>query len=47
MSTEQLLYKWQDLNTDEQSKVLAFIDSLKHQKQSSSKLGQKLRKIRQ
>jgi len=50
MTTEQLLYKWQDLNADEQEKVLAFIDYLKYQKQQTkygSKLGHKLRTIRQ
>ncbi|MBD2295044.1 hypothetical protein H6G06_16525 [Anabaena sphaerica FACHB-251] len=50
MTTEQMLDKWQSLNADEQEKVLAFIDSLKRQKQqlkSGSKLGKKLRQIRQ
>ncbi|MBE9206456.1 hypothetical protein IQ244_07990 [Nostoc sp. LEGE 06077] len=50
MTTEQILHKLQALNADEQEKVLAFIDSLERQKQqlkSGSKLGKKLRKIRQ
>ncbi|AFZ60754.1 hypothetical protein H6G54_19285 [Anabaena cylindrica FACHB-243] len=50
MTTEQMLDKWQTLNADEQEKVLAFIDSLERQKQqlkSGSKLGKKLRQIRQ
>jgi hypothetical protein len=50
MNTEQILYKCQALNADQQEKVLAFIDSLEHQNQqikSGSKLGKKLRKIRQ
>jgi cell division FtsZ-interacting protein ZapD len=50
MNTEQMLNKWQSLNADEQEKVLAFIDSLESQKQqlkSDSKLGKKLRQIRQ
>jgi hypothetical protein len=48
MTTEQLLDRWQKLNTDEQAKVLSFIDSLQQKKtpkKSGSKLGQKLRKI--
>ncbi|MBD2213947.1 hypothetical protein H6G64_06820 [Calothrix sp. FACHB-156] len=50
MFTEQILHKLESLNEDEQEKVLAFIDSLERQKQqlkSSSKLGKKLRQIRQ
>lgn len=50
MTTKQMLDKWQALNPDEQEKVLAFIDSLESQKQqlkSGSKLGKKLRQIRQ
>lgn len=50
MTTEQILDKLQALNADEQEQVLAFIDSLERQKQQrkpGSKLGQKLRKIRQ
>ncbi|OUL20401.1 hypothetical protein BV378_29950 [Nostoc sp. RF31YmG] len=50
MTTEQILDKLQALNADEKEKVLAFIDSLEHQKQqlkSGSKLGKKLRQIRQ
>lgn len=50
MTTEQILDKLQALNADEQEKVLAFIDSLERQKQqlkSGSKLGKKLRQIRQ
>jgi hypothetical protein len=50
MNTKQILYKWQALNADQQEKVLAFIDSLERQKQEikpGSKLGKKLRKIRQ
>lgn len=50
MTTEQILDKLPALNADEQEKVLAFIDSLERQKQqlkSSSKLGNKLRQIRQ
>ncbi|HIK08547.1 MAG TPA: hypothetical protein IGS40_28410 [Trichormus sp. M33_DOE_039] len=50
MTTEQMLDKWHALNADEQEKVLEFIDSLERQKQqlkSGSKLGKKLRKIRQ
>ena len=48
MTTEQLLDRWKKLNTDEQAKVLSFIDSLQQKKtpkKSGSKLGQKLRKI--
>ena len=47
MTTQQLLDKWQALDTDEQKQVLAFIDSLYCQKQerkSTSSLGNKLRK---
>lgn len=50
MTTKRLLDKWQALNTDEQEKVLAFIDSLQLKRttqKSGSKLGQKLRRIRQ
>ncbi|MBD2358461.1 hypothetical protein H6G41_28275 [Tolypothrix sp. FACHB-123] len=50
MSIEQILEKLPALNADEQEKVLAFIDSLERQKQqlkSGSKLGKKLRQIRQ
>ncbi len=50
MTTEQLLYKWQALNTDEQEKVLAFIDSLERQKQQikpSVQSGKKFRELRQ
>ena len=50
MTTEQLLNKWQNLEPDEQAKVLAFIDSLSQQKKlskSTSSLGKKLRAIRQ
>ena len=50
MTTEQLLYKWQALEAEEQQKVLAFIDSLerqKHRTKSASGLGKKLREIRQ
>ncbi len=50
MTTEQLLNKWQNLEPDEQAKVLAFIDSLSLQKKlskSTSSLGKKLRAIRQ
>ncbi|MBD2498313.1 hypothetical protein [Nostoc sp. FACHB-280] len=50
MTLEQILDKLQELNADEQEKVLAFIDSLesqKHQIKHGSKLGKKLRAIRQ
>lgn len=50
MTTEQLLNKWQNLEPDEQAKVLAFIDSISQQKKlskSTSSLGKKLRAIRQ
>ncbi|MBD2297150.1 hypothetical protein [Nostoc sp. FACHB-190] len=50
MTPEQILDKLQELNADEQEKVLAFIDSLesqKHQIKHSAKLGIKLREIRQ
>ncbi len=50
MTTQQLLDKWQALDTNEQKQVLAFIDSLYRQKQqrkSTSSFGKKLRKIRQ
>ncbi|BAY28935.1 hypothetical protein NIES2107_07730 [Nostoc carneum NIES-2107] len=50
MFTEQILHKLESLNADEQEKVLVFIDSIERQKQqlkSSSKLGKKLRQIRQ
>ncbi|BAY63131.1 hypothetical protein NIES22_32100 [Calothrix brevissima NIES-22] len=50
MTAEQILDKLQALNADEQEKVVAFIDSLEREKQqlkSGSKLGKKLRQIRQ
>ena len=50
MTTEQLLNKWQNLEPDEQAKVLAFMNSISQQKKSSkstSNLGKKLRAIRQ
>ncbi len=50
MTTEQLLNQWQNLEPDEQAKVLAFIDSISQQKKqtkSTSNLGKKLREIRQ
>ncbi len=50
MTTEQLLDKWQALDSDEREKVLAFIDTLHRQKQprkSTSNLGKNLREIRQ
>ena len=50
MNTEQLLDKWQNLEPEEQTKVLDFINSISQQKttsKSTSNLGKKLRTIRQ
>ena len=50
MNSEQLLNKWQNLESDEQAKVLDFINSISQQKttsKSTSNLGKKLRTIRQ
>ena len=50
MNNEQLLNKWQNLEPDEQAKVLDFVDSISQQKKiekSTSNLGKKLRTIRQ
>ncbi|MEA5497870.1 hypothetical protein VB834_29105 [Limnoraphis robusta Tam1] len=50
MTTQQLLEKWQSLDPEQQQQVLAFIDSIYQTKKPtkpSSRLGEKLRKIRQ
>lgn len=49
MTGQELLSKWEMLDQDEQQQVLALIDSLHRQKQSTPapKLGTKLRQIRQ
>ncbi|MDB9314762.1 hypothetical protein PN462_16735 [Spirulina sp. CS-785/01] len=50
MTTQQLLEKWQNLDSEEQQQVLAFIDAIyqtKRPSKSSSPLGKKLREIRQ
>ena len=50
MTTQQLLEKWQSLDSEEQQQVLAFIDAIDRTKKPtkpSSPLGEKLRKIRQ
>ena len=50
MTTEQLLNKWQNLEPDEQAKVLAFIDSISQPKKpskSTASMAKKLRAIRQ
>ena len=50
MTTQQLLEKWQSLDSEEQQQVLAFIDAIYQTKKPtkpSSPLGEKLRKIRQ
>ncbi|MBP0030400.1 hypothetical protein [Roseofilum sp. Guam] len=50
MTTQQLLEKWQSLDSEEQQQVLAFIDAIYQTKKTtkpSSPLGEKLRKIRQ
>ncbi len=50
MTTEQLLEKWKTLDPEQQQQVLAFIEVIHptpKPTQSSSRLGQQLRKIRQ
>lgn len=50
MTTQQLLEKWQSLDSEEQQQVIAFIDAIYQTKKptkSKSPLGEKLRKIRQ
>jgi len=50
MTTQQLLEKWQSLDSEEQQQVIAFIDAIyqtKKPNKSKYPLGEKLRKIRQ